>query len=159
MICAASRSFSQPGLPQSHGSMRPFCSPQDSSCLTAHSPAAFRLGDPVGRGPYRSVSTCAVRRMCELVVASCRIFQYVSWSMRSCACNDTTTATTHERRRHILTHWTLPTPRLSTLDSCLDSCRLLATPGLLHLLCRRPLHQLRSARMPIRARVPGMSTS
>ena len=52
-MCADRRSLSQPGLPQSHGSSRPFCSPHDSICLTAHSPAAFRLGEPVGPRPVQ----------------------------------------------------------------------------------------------------------
>ena len=45
------RSFVHPGCPKSHGSRCPFEKPHDSIVLTAHSPAALRLGEPVNRGP------------------------------------------------------------------------------------------------------------
>ena len=54
-IAPMATSFVHPGLAKSHGSRRPFVKPQDAISLTAHSPAAFRLGEPVNRGPYTSV--------------------------------------------------------------------------------------------------------
>src|SRR4029453_12233461 len=53
--------------------------------LTTQSCAALRLGDPVSRGPYTSVRKWSVRMICELSVASRRIFQLMSRSIFSCA--------------------------------------------------------------------------
>src|SRR6185295_15027224 len=72
------RSFAQPGCPQSHGSRCPFSNPHAVICLIAHSPAAFRFGEPGQRGPYTSVRKCIVGMICELSVASFRIFALTS---------------------------------------------------------------------------------
>ena len=59
--------------------------PTTPSCSTAHSPAAFRFGDPVTRGPYTSVKKCSVRMICECAFASCRIAAVTSasWDWRA----------------------------------------------------------------------------
>src|SRR4029453_7163217 len=67
------KSLVHPGCPQSHGSRCAFFIPQDSIVLTDHSPAAFRFGVPVTRGPYTSVRKCSVRMTCEWLSPSSRI--------------------------------------------------------------------------------------
>ncbi len=59
--------------------------PHDSICLMAHSPALFRLGEPVSRGPYTSVRTCSVFMIWEFSVASRRIFHVMSREAASSA--------------------------------------------------------------------------
>ena len=86
--CTESLSFNQPGWPNSHGSSCAFFSPQAVASFTTHSAAPFRLGEPVRRGPYTSVSTCSVLMIRELSVASRRILQLTSRSSDSCAVGD-----------------------------------------------------------------------
>ena len=72
-MCADSRSFVQPGFPQSHGSRCPFFIPHACICSIAHSPAALRFGEPVSNA--REAMTSAVRpaepRDAEAIAALC----------------------------------------------------------------------------------------
>src|SRR5262249_35280669 len=73
-------SLTQPGWPKSHGSRWPLVKPHEAISLIAHSPAAFRLGEPVTRGPWTSVSICSVCMIVECALASRRILALMSGS-------------------------------------------------------------------------------
>jgi len=92
VIAPHARSFVHPGWPKFHGSRCPFFMPQSAIVLTAHSPAAFRLGEPVTRGPYTSVRKCSVRITCDRFIPSSRIRELTSESIRSSAANGRTAA-------------------------------------------------------------------
>src|SRR5256885_3662589 len=92
-MCAVRRSFTQPGCPKSQGSRWPLAKPHDVISLIAHSPAAFRLGDPVTRGPYTSASMCSVCMTREWAFSSARIFALMSASRRGWAASGASSAT------------------------------------------------------------------
>src|SRR5438105_4473507 len=92
-MCAVRRSFTHPGCPKSHGSRWPLAKPHDVISLIAHSPAAFRLGEPVTRGPYTSASMCSVCMIRECAFSSARIFALMSASSRGWAASGASSAT------------------------------------------------------------------
>ena len=62
---AEKRSFTQPRPNVPHDSTRGLVAPHSVNRLTAQSAAALKLGEPVSRGPYTSVSQLAVSITCD----------------------------------------------------------------------------------------------
>ena len=102
IIRTAQAWYCQPRPNGPHVSRWAFESPHSASFALVHSLASFICGEPVSRGPIRSISSLAVSMTFELWNSSCRICVTMSRSTRSSAgraTDDMPTRTRNAERR------------------------------------------------------------